>query len=606
MSSRPLSIAFPAVGMFMDESVAVFDVNSRASGTSFVHSTSNLRIRERRLETRSRWIELQLEPGAPEDWLTGNTQGVIAYDPRAGFTPQNRTTGVPGMVESSHGKLFRITPGQRTFKVEDISSGIQGRDYMRTAWLAQGTSYVVRTDAVSPTQIWDGTVTRTSEGYNINAPAASRLPNFAGPVAYTDRFWIVNAGNEVIAGDHIHRTNPVGNDDVLRTTDQTYDITSTSFPAPASLGDILSMHIVTSARGGDLAAQAEIVCGTDGPGMWGVLSGTPRIQWSTTSMRRIVHPTTGPTGPYAAWTSNSELIFRTLEGITSIKYVDKETTQVGNPYINIGQEIAPLLNRDPKDLLLFASAQVFIAQQRFACTVWPVLDGPHRYHKGFVTAALMPGRTRNPEAMVWEGVNTLPAAMGEVIQFCEVKSTGHRRMFAVLRKADGTKGLAEWTLDQADDILQDGTAVPVQWQLLTRKLAAMGEYSPSGWGTLFGSFLNIRDKVQIRILARTSVADPFKLIWNKEIRNRDWDASLTECNKEATGTSDAEPIPLGPMLNDFKNKPWVQLLVQGTGCCTVDLAIGGHSGGDPNASPTEVPLCLPGERLCQFDLFKRS
>jgi hypothetical protein len=597
MSADPLSIAFPAVGLFMDDSVAPFTAGARSAGISFIDSATNMGIDARRYQTRNRWVEKKLA-SAPDGWLEANTQGVIPYDPRTGFTKENRTTGQPGMIESAAGRLYRITVHQNEFTVEDISSGVYGRPSMRLAWMCQAASYVIRTDAVSPTQIWDGTFTFTSSGYNFNAPASSRLPNFAGPVAYTDRIWIVNNGNEIIAGDHIHRTNLIGNDDLLRTTDQSYDITSISFPAPADMGDIVSMSIVTSARGGDLPAQAEIVAGTEGPGMWGVISGTPRSRWATTAMRRIVHPNIGPTGPYATWAANDELIFRTVEGLMSIKYVTEEKANVGNPHINIGQEIKPLLDKDPVDLLLFTSLHVSIKQQRLACTVWPVIDGAHRWSRGYVSAALSPGRTKVPEAMVWESVNTLPAAMGEVIQFCEVRSIGRRRIYALLRKADGTKGLAEWTGDWGDDILADGTPVPIPWQLLTRRLSPKDEMSPSNWGDVYLSLLKIRDKVKVQIYARTAVDQPFDQVFGEEFTNTSW--------LDERGYAEAEPVHLGRIFERFNAAPWLQILVKGEGSAIVDLAISGVASGSPQ-NPGAGPItCLLGERLCEFDVFNRS
>ncbi len=597
MSQEPLSVAFPAVGVFMDNSVAPFTGAARSGGVSFLHSASNIHVHERACKTRTKWVELTLTM-APAIWAGLNTQGVIPYDPRTGYTAQNKTTGNPGMVESAGGYLFRITPSGRTFMVEDISSGIQGRETMRLAWMCQAASYVIRTDEVSPTQVWDGTFTSNSTGYNIDAPESSKLPNFAGPVAYGDRVWIVVNGNEIIAGDHLHRTNPIGNDDLLNTTDQTYDFTSTSFPAPVDMGDILAMFIVTSSRGGNLAAQAEIVTGTEGPGMWGVLAGTPRTQWATTSMRRVIHRNSGPVGPYAGWASNNELIFRTQQGITSIKYVDNETSQVGNPYINLGQEIKPLLDKDPQDLLLFTSLHVAQSQQRLACTVWPVIDGAHRWSRGYVTAALAPGRTRMPEAMVWEGVSTLPAAMGEIIQFCEVRSVGNRRMMAIIRKPDGTKGLAEWTGDEGDDILADGTRVPIAWQLLTRKLARAGEYAVSGWANLYLSLKDIRQEVSVEILVRNRIDAPFDLIYAATFTNETW--------LEASGKANADSIPLAGILTKYGNKTWIELIIRGKGNCTVDVALGSNSAGAPLGAPAGQITCLTGETLCQFDIFNRS
>jgi hypothetical protein len=372
------------------------------------------------------------------------------------------------------------------------------------------------------------------------------------------------------------------------------------------MGGIMSMHVVTTARGGDLPSQAEIVSGTEGPGMWGVITGTPRIRWPDTAMRRIVHPNVGPTGPYAGWAAAQEFIFRTVDGIMSIKYIEEEKTRVGNPQVNIGQEIKPLLDKDPDDLLLFTSLYVAVKQQRLACTVWPVVDGPHRWSKGFVTAALSPGRTQVPEPMVWEGVSTLPQAMGEVIQFCEVRSPGKRRLYALLRKEDGTKGLAEWTDDWGDDMLADGTSAPIPWQLLTRRLSPKDEFSPSSFGEVYLSLLKIRDKVDIKISARTAVDKPFQVCYENTFTNDSW-ALSKECCEEGKGYAEAEPLALGSIFGArFTNAPWIQILVQGVGCAIVDLAIGGIGAGAPNRLPGGINTCFSGEKLCEFDIFNRG
>src|SRR5690606_14224257 len=106
------------------------------------------------------------------------TQGAVWYNPRLGSGPV-QISGEPGIVESCGGKLFKLTLTQTGYTVRDISNGNIGRPSMRLAWLACGENYVVRTDGNSLTQIYDGTTTATSTGYNRNSPLLSRLPNFA-------------------------------------------------------------------------------------------------------------------------------------------------------------------------------------------------------------------------------------------------------------------------------------------------------------------------------------------------------------------------------------------------------------------------------------------
>lgn len=598
MSANPLSLMLPAVGVFMDESTADFTAQKQAQGLSFIHSATNLVIEERRFKTRSQWRELALT-SAPDDYHTANTQGVLGYNPNRDANIFNPTSGLPGLIESAAGKLYRLTPDRFSYKVEDISNGIQGRPSMRLAWLTQAATFFIRTDGASSTQIFDGRNTRTSTGFNRDAPDSSRLPNFAGPICYAQRIWITNNDTEVLAGDFIHRTDLNANDDVLKMTDQSLDITSRSFTPPVDMGAVLSMHVVTSARGGDLPAQSEIVIGCEEGGMWGILGGEPRSKWADIPMVRIIHPEVGPTGPYAAWAANDELIFRSREGVGSIKYAGRETSQVGNPHINIGNEVKPLLDADAEDLLIYASVHASPRRQRMACTVSPRVHGAHRWHRGFLTATFSPGRTRVPEGMVWEGVSTLPASMGEVIQFCEVRDRSTRRWMAIIRKADGTKGLAEWTTQWNDDRLADGTMVPIPWQALTRRLAPVGEYGRSNFSSAYLSLTNIRDKVDVTISVRNKTSQPFKRVFTNTFTNKQWGDGVL-------GYADAEPIALGNILKDFSGAPWLQILIQGTGCCIVDLALGQPGGGSALESSGTPPTCHDGEALCQFDPFLRA
>lgn len=602
MSSSPLSIATPATGVFMSEEVAAFTPTAQQNGLSFIYGSTNTEIYEYRVRTRSAWVELSLEDSpAAREWAIGNHQCATPFDPRQGRVSNAQVSRESGIVMSSAGKMFYATPGAQSFKIEDISSGIVGSQSVRLAWMTQAASYCIRTDESSNTQIWDSIAgqTFTSTGYNRDTPAASRLPNFAGPLIATDRVWITNNRNEVIAGDHNHRIEPYTNVDLLKTTDQTYDLTSTSFLAPLEFGDITSFFVMTSYRGGGIPQQGELIIGTEGGGTWSVLMGMPRIQWSSTSMRRVIHHTLSATGPFAGWSGNQEFIFRSSEGVSTIKTLSQEANQVGNPSANIANEIKPLLDKDPLDLLIFASVHVARRRQRLVCTTYPVVDGPHWFHRGYVSMALAPGRSRTPEAGVWEGVQTLPSAMGDIIQFVEMRDLARLRVFAVTRKPDGTKGLAEWTNRYEDDTLADGTCVKIPWQLVTRKLTVGGEYSLTSFGDVFLSVLDIRDSVEIEIFARTRTDVPFKSVCTRTFTNPKW-------NRGEGGYADVQSAPIGPILDSFAKSPWVQLLVKGKGCCKFDLSIQSGSSGTQNGKSGPKTVCAEPAVLCQWDPFLRA
>lgn len=593
MSLSPLSVLFPATGSFMSEDPVIFTPEAVAAGVPFVHLATNLRVEESQFRTRKSWVEMK--PGiVAADWAALATQGAVWYNPRFGAGPTASSKATPGIVESAEGKLFRITLSRRGYDVVDISSGIRARPSMRLAWMAVGENYVVRTDGASLTQIYDGTQTTTSTGYNPNSPDTSRLPNYAGPVAYTDRFWITANQRDIIAGDFLHRIVQTDASDILKTTEQALDITSKSFPPPANLGDVTGMFIVTGNRGGALPSQAEVMASTDAPAIWGVLGGTPRIEWATTPMVRIIHAETGPTGPYAASTGKNELLMRTPGGIHSLKYIEQDSSRPGNPLVNLGEEIKPLLDADPKDLLIYASLVNTPERQHCAVTVGPRVKNRQRWHTGYVTATYQPTRVRVPNAMVWEGVHTLPKRMGQVVQFIEANQFGSKRIFAILRKEDGTKAIAEWTEDDGPDRLADGTAVPITWQILTRKLTR-GEYNNHGWGAMFLRLQNVRESVSVKISARDHEAGKFKEIWQSDLCNPGW------CEEGKLANS--RPLSLGSILSNFKGE-WIQLLIEGVGSCTVDIAIGDSTAGLKSDQGSRVP-CLDASE-CNYNIFARS
>lgn len=599
MSIDPLSVANPALGMFQSGELAIFIPESQGRENP-IHSCTNLAISERNLITRPRWRELALEGDAGE-WLTANTQGAIPYDPTVGVS-LNQSRGPQCIVESAAGKLWRIVPGNRTFTVEDISGGYTAPAADRLAFLVQATNYVIRTSRLGNTLIWDGKSAFTSSGYYPEQPTFSQLPNFAGPLTFTNRVWIANKGTEILAGDQIHASDLFTNSDVLRTSQQATDIISASFSAPLSMGEAIGMWVVASYRGGSIAAQSDVYIATQGGGLWSILGGQPRETWGNVPMVRGISDDTGPAGPYAAWAGMDELLFRSTRGISSIKTLTQESSAIANPHIEIGQEILPLLQLDSTDLLLYASCAKVQDQQRILFTVNPKVQGAHRWHGGYVSAALAPSRSRQPEPLAWEAVCTLPEAMGEIIQLVRMRNIAGTRIYAILRKTDGTKGLAEYTSDWGDDVLADGTNVPIPWQLLTRKLGTKGDYTPRCFRDAWLILKDIRDKVDVRVLARGSSDAPFTEYWSGTVLNENWNL---DCGSEFRGMAESGPIYLGTPFESI-NSPWIEILIQGTGCCMVDLAFGEAGSESARTSPANREQSVQGATLCQFDIFRRA
>lgn len=506
MAVNPDSILYPSTGVQMSDEPSYVYPRSAAGGGAFVHMATNMAIEDSRWKTRHRWIELQIDERDVfdfEKWKTASTQGATWYDPAAGNTADPFSRGEAGIVESASGRMFRLTPGIRSFRCQ-LLPGPQARKSMRMAWMTQAENYVIRTDRASLTQIYDGrgTIT-TSEGFNRNDPTNSRLPNFAGPSVFTDRIWIVNGAREIIAGDHLHRNDLTGATDLLRTEDQSYDINDVSFPPPGAFGDVVGLHLYTTSRGGALSSQSEVMAGCADPAIWGVSAGIPRELWRQSQMRRVVNDESGPVGPYAVITARNEYLFRSPAGIESIKTFDAQTGLPANALIDLGSEIRPLLNYDYPDLLFFCSAARFKQRQRVVCTVDPQVKYTRRWHNAFVAANLNYTGTRTPGQFIWEGLQTLPERMGRPVQFIE--GTGGR-VFCITDKSDGTKGLAEWTTEDGPDVLADGTAVPQRWRFITRRLTTAGEFRASIFSAVYLWLTGIGD-VEVDINCRIDDGD---------------------------------------------------------------------------------------------------
>jgi hypothetical protein len=237
---------------------------------------------------------------------------------------------------------------------------------------------------------------------------------------------------------------------------------------------------------------------------------------------------------------------------------------------------------------------------RLFCTVAPVIMQPKRFHLGWVTANWNPTNVRIPQGFCWEGLSTLPYSMGRVIQFLYARIRGRSRLFALLDKQDGAdKGLAEITLDEGHNILADGTQVPIEWQMMTKRLQGAGDFSTSGWSNLWLYVDHVTTPVHIDIYARSNVNMDFTLIQQADI--------TPDCARGALPgpcSGDGESvIPLGNALTDFTKAQWLQIWVVGTGVCSPNLAAQVDVQDSPQPLAENEPQLAQTPPACQFDPF---
>lgn len=597
---EPISLTSPAV-FGINTSKDSITLRKENAGR-LIQLTGNLRIENGRWRTAYRVKELEGQGDALELWQSLHTQNAIFYEPMRGQGVHYTGTGVARIVESAAGRMFTLTPKNGAFTVEDVSGGITSYpDYM-LAWLCQGENYVVRTDGKSQTQIWDGkNPVFLSTGYSSTAKQNSRFPNHAGPVVYAGgRFWVVLFDRRIYASDSLHQVNQSSAEDILKFTDQSYDYLNFYFAPPSSEGDIVALGVTINSGLEDSRAQGELISMCLSPGIWAVTLGIPRDQWGSVKMRRSRSKETAAAGPNAFFVRDGDILMRTARGIESINLLARERNTLGNPAIDLGADIRDIFDHDDERSLLFASLVNPMRWNTMYCTVSPVISGARRYHQGWVTGNFNPMQLRVPEGLAWEGIGSLPKQIGSVVQFLTTRAEGNSRLFAIVDKGNGTsKGLVEFTREEGPHLLPDGTSIPQNWYILTRKLNSENIFKKGKWGGVWVKLERIRTDVKIELYWRTSTNTKWNPGKSVTIRPQTSPDDPFNCNKEGEVM-----LFMGKPFENKHSVNWVQILIKGEGVTTIDIAMSAD-GADSLEEQTNYPACIEttSPPLCQFDPF---
>ena len=590
------SLAFPATfGINTTETPTLFD--QRLAG-SFIQLAGNLRIKDGRFRTRHRVVEAKVEGDVVDQWRVDHTQAAMWYSPRAGQGVHYLGVGSPRLIESAAGRLYELTQEGHGWKVADISNGMRGRSDLEIAHLCQGENYVIRTDGVSPTMIYDGKTTFGTPGYNQLAKTSARFPNGAGPVLYAGgRFWVVLFGRRIYASDALHQLNQTDASDLLRFTDQSYDFQNVYFAPPADHDDILGLCVTSNSGFDNSRAQGEVLAICRNNALWGVQLGIARSAWASSNMRKTRSVETSPTGQFAFAVRDGDILMRTPRGIESLNLLARERVGLGSVAIDLGAEMRNILRYDDEELLLRASMINPLTWDRVFCTCAPVRSGSRVYHLGWVTANWNPMSERTPKTYGWEGVQMLPCEIGRVVQFVNFRQAGGSRVLALVDKGDGaSKGLVEFTRDDGVDMLADGTTKEIEWYLMTRRLSTAGPYNSSEFKDLHLYLDDIRGRVAIKLYRRTDKNREWQLFKEIEVNAVEQDGSSSISPQKADGC-----FQLGQPFSAEKTTRWCQLLICGIGVASVDLAMNAAAGNIASVTVDDECARVENDPLCQFD-----
>lgn len=599
MAAELTSIAFPAGPGVNTADEPVFFVPAERG--KFIKQAVNLRVSHNRWRTRYRVREQHIEgdDAVVKSWKEDHTQAAIWYLPQSGQGVHYTGKGDPRVIESAAGRLYSLLPTNTGFRVEDISGGVRAYPHLRLAWLEKAENYILRTDGYSQTQIWEGSGTVFgSPGYNSNAKARSRFPNAAGPTVYAGgRLYTTVFGRRILVSDSLHQTDQVSAVDILRFTDQSYDITNVYFAPPSSELDITALTVTISSGFDNSRAQGEVLSMCQGPGIWGIALGVPRAQWATAAMRHSRSKETAASGPNSFFVRDGDILMRTSRGIESLNLLARERQMLGNATIDLGANMFKVLKADDEQSLIFCSLINPIRWSRLLCTVAPVIEGPRHYHLGWIAANWNPLSVTEPQGMAWEGVQMLDKRLGRIVQFLPSVINGKTRVVAITDKEDSTsKGVVEITEEEGHDLDANGNAIPIEWSLMSRRLMVGGPYQNTAMANFYAYLSGIQTDVTLTVYVRDDKHRKFEPVRTIKLK----------FDQDSCGNNSDRTVLFGKPTKHFRGSRWVQYYVAGSGVTSIDFATNSDPPGGESSDADQDCITIQSDPLCDIDLFRLS
>lgn len=265
----------------------------------------------------------------------------------------------------------------------------------------------------------------------ILQPPAPLTPNFTGfdlgtgdelppgrmGVYGMGRNWVCLVdGKQFVASDAVGGSSgtPADNyrDAVLHITENNYLAGGGNFTVPGSIGDIHFMQFTATLDSS--LGQGPLQVGVPSS-VFSVNSPVDRLTWQDITNPILTESliSNGGLSQESTINANSDLIMRSEIGIVSLILARREDNTWG--IVPISREVAPTLDKDQADLLIYGSAIVFDNRLLMTCT--PVATDHGVYHKQLVALNFDPVSTLRGKAPsvydgIWSGLNILQVLTG--------------------------------------------------------------------------------------------------------------------------------------------------------------------------------------------------
>lgn len=409
---------------------------------NYVSLAVNRSFRYDENRTRPGFVSLQLE--FPDDdrhgndrklFEAGNGQGGTFYNAYPSYRPSL-------LVFSIAGSIFTVEVRGQIGYVRRLISG--NYPQFLHAWFAQAFEWLVIQDGGSKPIVWNGIDAPRRAG-DKEVPIGSVMATIHGRLVVASS----DGTNQVAVGDIVYGSETTNTNDVIRFTETEYWAEGGAFGVPAFIDDIMFMVPMPFLDTGNGQNELVIV-GKNGATSLD-LSG-PREAWKDSRIQRVAQIGGGGISSHGYALLNSDLLYRSSEGVRSYRNSRSEFNQQWNQ-TPISTDVRRWMGSNAGRYGQFCTMaswnnQVLVSVSPLIAKPNTLEAGWHRYHRGFVVLDAQPeSNTLRQGASVWQGLQTgiRPVA------FVDGRIQDNHRCFCLSYDRDGKNRIYEITTDQSDD-----------------------------------------------------------------------------------------------------------------------------------------------------------
>lgn len=510
-----------------------------------------------------------------------NVQGACFYNPSRGQSYRGFGGDFSCIALAAGGRKFLIIPGD-SFKIGEITDSKPQDENWMTCGLFQAENYLIAQQPSDNTWIYNGKGdARWSAGLSVTDKEASEISNGASAGAYVfNRIHQVVNGRAILVGDIIHKSDYSNASNILRDTEQVYWATGSQFSPPSEWDEITALSPIMQLGGSN---EFSLLAAHSPSGVMSLATSTyPRSNWANTKMTGFLSIGAGAMGQNCVLNMmEGDQIFRSRNGIQSLKLIKSQSGELGAPIRQLGEEVNEYLSSDSEPLLRYCSMAKDEKARRIYCTTAPMMDGNRWMHRGILAMNLLPSATRDLTP-AWEGLITLP----DEVKYPAMMVTGDfdrsRRTFCFCYGTDGKLRLAELTAEEGPDMI-GCVPSPVPSKVITR--AFTGDYPlfKKTFAAIGVRFSGIAGKLEWKVEFRTDASPNWSTLTD------DSGATFAKCDSSkpfldfkpgTAGTRYAIPA-------DKNLAAWLQVKVSWVGSAIMDGVWVDYKTFDPNADSTE-------------------